>query len=439
MILLKRILIPRALLPGILLYLVAALCGVRVQAAPAWSGTFTQEDGWPVVNNPGEPMTGDVVLTPRPLWRLGGEDEDVLFGLVEDAVVDDQGLSYLLDTVLSTVLVVDEEGNILRNLSGEGDGPGEFRFARELVFLPDGALGIMEMMPGKIVSVTTDGTPRPSFALDATDGGGMMNHLQHIAAGKEAVLIGRVSTNFDEKGATIHRSLALHGPDGRQLCVIREDKETQAGGNIQLGGNEGDEFTSNFTLSPDGRVITYPDTRRYEFRVYGPDGRKEKLVRREYTSVRRPEKELAAARKQAEEMSARFNGSVQIDVPEVADDIDGIIARPNGELWVANSRGNRDAEPGSIGYFDVFDRDGKYHRRVLIKADFDPQRDNFTLCGDRLFVFKEAQNAPDRTHTMGGAGGGTTMVMMVGGGSAAAEEDEDDAKPYEVICYRLEE
>ncbi len=434
---LKQGIHPSLLLPGLLLYMWAALSGLAAQAAPAWDGSITQEDGWQVVNNPARPLGGEKVLRPQPLWRLGGEDEEVLFGLVEDAVVDDQGYSYLLDTVLCSVLVVDQQGEIVRNLSGQGDGPGEFRFARELVFLPDGALGIMEMMPGKIVSVTTDGTPRPSFALDSTDGGGMMNHLQHIAASKDAVLIGRVNTTFAEEGATISRTLALHGADGQQTALIREDKETQSGGNIQLGGRDGDEFTQNFTLCPDGRVVTFPDPRKYEFRIYGRDGQKQQMVRRQYKSVRRPEKELEAARKQAEEMQARFNGSVQIDVPEVADDIAGIIARPDGMLWVANSQGNRDGGPGSIGYFDVFDRDGKYQERVLIKADYDRDRDSYTLVGDRLFVFKESQNAPDRTQTMGG-GGGTTMVMMVGGGASSEDEEDEEARPYEVICYRLD-
>jgi hypothetical protein len=421
---------------GILLFMWGALSGLKAKAAPVWDGSITQEDGWTVMNNPASPMEGDTVIQPEPLWRLGGEDEDVLFGLVEDAVVDEQGNSYLLDTILSTVLVVSRDGEILRNVSGEGDGPGEFRFARELVFLPDGALGIMEMMPGKIVSVDTDGTPRPSFAIDSTDGGGMMNHLQHIAANRRGVLIGRVTTNFDENGATIHRLLSLHGTDGAQKAVIREDRETQSGGNIQLGGKEGDEFTANFTLTDDGRVVTYPDSRKYELRVYGEDGSPRQLIRRQYESVRRPEEELAAARKQAEEMRERFNGSVEIEVPEMADDIAGVIARPDGELWVANSRGNRESGENSIGWFDVFNAEGQYTRRLLIKADYDPSRDAYTVFGDRLFIFKEAQNAPPRSQTMGG--GGTQMVMMVSSGSVAEEEDEDeDPRPFEVICYML--
>lgn len=424
---------------GALLLAVVILMSGTAVAAPTWRGTMDQEEGWQVVNNPAVPMEDEQIVKPEQMWRFGAEEEDFLFGLIEDAVVDEKGHIYLLDTVLSTIYVVDEHGEVLRQVSGEGDGPGEFRFARELVFLPDGALGIMEMMPGKIVSVERDGTPRPSFALEVVDNGAMMNHLQHVAANSDAVLIGRVSTNFSEGQVTITRLLSVHGPDGAQRAVVREDKEVQSGGNINIGGGGEDEFTENFTLCPDGRIVLYPNPRKYELQIYGTDGEKQNLIRRQYSSIRRPDKELEEARKEADRMREQFGGQVEMEVEEMADDISRVIARPNGELWVANSQGSRDRLEHSLGWFDVYDKDGRYLRRLCVEADFDPARDNYTLFGDHLFVFKEAQNAPPRTSTMGGGGGGggATMVMMVGGGSAPDEDEDEEALPFEVICYRL--
>lgn len=71
---------------------------------------------------------------------------------------------------------------------------------------------------------------------------------------------------------------------------------------------------------------------------------------------------------------------------------------------------------------------------VRIAADYDPLHDNYQFVGDRLSVFKEAQNAPDRTYS-GGGGGSSTMMVVIGGGDD--KEDEDEPMPYEVICYRL--
>ena len=54
---------------------------------------------------------------------------------------------------------------------------------------------------------------------------------------------------------------------------------------------------------------------------------------------------------QAEEMSERFQGSVELEVEELARDISGVIARPDGEIWVVNPR--RDEVAGHRCYRSV--------------------------------------------------------------------------------------
>lgn len=410
---------------------------MTVVAAPAWNGSIEENDGWSTVNNPRSPIGEREVIETDLLWRIGGEEEDVLFGLIEDAVVDEEGNAYLLDTVLSTIHVVSPTGEVERTLSREGDGPGEFRFARELRFLPDGALGIMEMMPGRIVSVDRQGTPRPSFAL-GDQGQGVMNHLSHIAANGTNVLIGQIVTNFGNGVSTTVHSLASYDAGGNQLAVIREHRDEQRGDNISLdfGGGEND-FTRRFSLCPDGRVVLFPEAGGYRMEILDIQGVRRKIIRRDYESVRRSKQDLDDQRKQAEAMRERFQGDVEMRIEEWARDISDVIVRPDGALWVVNSQGDRDRTDGTIGWFDVFDHDGRYTHRLALRADYDPDRDNYVVTGNSLFVFKEAQKAPPRTSTMGGAGGGM-MVMMVSGGTPDEEEDEEEeALPYEVICYRL--
>jgi hypothetical protein len=404
-------------------------------AAPSWNGSMGEEDGWPVTMNPATPMGADEVIQPEQMWRIGGDDEDVLFGLIDDALVDEAGNTYLLDSVLSSIYVVDAAGEITRTIGGEGDGPGEFRFAQELIFLPNGDVGIMEMMPGKIVVVDREGTPRPSFAL-GEGGQGLMNHLQHIDANGDAVLIGKVVTTFGEGSATTNYTLSSYDAEGSEQAVLMENKEVQSGGNISLNIGGGDnEFTSNFTLCPDGRVVVFQKAKEYRLDVFDAAGAQQGIIRRDYKSVRRSDKSLAAAHKQAEEMRERFGGNLEMEVEEYARDISDVIARPDGEIWVVNSQGDKECPEQSLGLFDVFDESGRYSRRVRIEADYDSERDNFCLIDDRLYIFKEAQKAPPRSSTSGGGG---MMIMMVSGSSASEDEDEDEeVMPYEVICYRL--
>lgn len=414
---------------------VVTLLAVTALAAPVWNGTIGQEDGLPVVMNPAAPMLPQEIIRTEQMWRIGADDEDVLFGLIEDAMVDEEGNALLLDTVLSTIYVVDSSGEIVRTVGREGDGPGEFRFAREMVFLPDGGLGIMEMMPGKIVALGRDGTPRPSFALPG-DGEGVMQHMEHISANADGVLVGKVVTSLANGSATTHYTLSSYGPDGAEKAILLENKKVQSGGNISLGMGSGEnDFTRNFTLCPDGRVVVFQKAHEYKLEVFDAEGVKQGTIRREYESVRRSDKELEEARSQSEAMRERFQGNLELVVEEFARDISDVIARPNGEIWVVNSQGDKNCPEQSIGLFDVFDQDGRYQRRVRIEADFDPERDNFTIYDDRLFVFKEAQKAPPRSSTSGGGG---VMMMMVSAGSTEEEDDDgEEPRPYEVICYRF--
>jgi hypothetical protein len=111
-----------------------------------------------IVNGP-EPSEGVTRLGLEELWRAGGLDGDVLFGLVADIAADGAGNIYVLDNQLCQVMVFSPQGQHLRNLSRQGEGPGEIQQPTGLVMLPDETLGIIMGYPGKIVRMKLDGTP----------------------------------------------------------------------------------------------------------------------------------------------------------------------------------------------------------------------------------------------------------------------------------------
>ena len=95
------------------------------------------------------------------LWRVGGEDEDVIFGRIIDVIRHPNGDVYVLDNQVCQVVVISAEGEHLRDLSRQGDGPGEIRQPTGIVLLPDDMLGIGVGFPGQrygwsgfVISVT---------------------------------------------------------------------------------------------------------------------------------------------------------------------------------------------------------------------------------------------------------------------------------------------
>lgn len=413
----------------LLMFLVVLQAG----AAP-WQVNESMENGIPLLINPGVPRDGEQVLSAKETWRLGADEEnDPLLGRITDVVTDDEGNAYLLDGNLSHIHVVAPSGEILRTIGGEGDGPGEFRNASEMAFMPDGNVGIMEMMPGQVVVMDPFGEPRPSFQPGGEEGGHMMLP-QHFAADAHGVVLGLVSTSFGTEGMVTSYKLGRYGPDGSNAKAIIEHREEQSGGNISLslGGGE-DDFTSNWVLCDDGRVVVYRFAYEYELQVYRPDGAPEKIIRRDYETLRRPEKELASARRQAEEMNAQFSGVTQ-EVEERSRDIRVVHPRAHGELWVGTSEGDRARPENSLGVFDVIDASGHYVRTLRIDGvEFDQARDEYLIDGDRVYVFRESRMVPPKTTTSGG--GGMQMIMISGSGSDP--EDDEESGPIEVVCYEL--
>jgi len=428
--------IPGRHTPFVLILSIILVAAVAV-AAPTWLGFESEEEGVRAIYNPEAPVQAEVdVIEPEQMWRIGGDDDPAgtLLGLITDAAVDEDGVAYILDSTLSTVLAVAPDGEILRSVGREGDGPGEFRAGQELEMLPGGVLGVMELMPSRLVVMDRQGIPVPGWRLGGDGVQTGMNHVRHLESVGNGLVVGLVSTRFEEGKVTITNRLGRIDKAGNQTAIYLETSREQSGGAISISIGGGDDFAGNFTTMPDGRVVVFQKAREYKLEVFGRDGL-ERIIRREYQPLRRSDDDIEDAREQAEAMRARFGEDEDGDVQEFERDVSQVVARPNGELWVLSSRGVRDCPAAHVGAFDVFDADGHYVRTTRIAADYDSKYDNFQIVGNRLFVFKEAQNSPDRTFS-GGGGGATTMMVIIGGGD---EEEEDDREPmpYEVICYRL--
>lgn len=419
---------------GVLLAAALTLTAVTGLAAPVWQGHRDQEDGVLTVYNPATPLDEPSVIKPEPQWRLGAEDDEAetLFGLITDARRTTDGTTYLLDAVLSTVYEVDPAGEVRRTLGREGDGPGEFRNALSLALLPGRSVGVVERMPSHMVVFGPDGLSRPSVELG--DGEGGRSHVQRLEIAGDRMLMSMFSTRFNAGKAEIRTLLGCFDLSGKLLHKVLHTFEEQSGGSISISSGEDNDFSNNWTLGSAGQIVVYRRTSQYLIEVFAPDGTPRQRIRRRYTSVRLPDAEIAAQREQRERMRERFGASVEADIEEMARDIDDVVARRNGEIWVLSSRGVRDCPPGSIGVFDVFDDQGRFVRQTWIEADYSPDDDQFLIRDDYLYVLKEAQNAPDRTFS---GGGGMMMVQMSSGGGNDDDDDAAEQRPYEVICYAL--
>lgn len=370
----------------------------------------------PQVDNPDMPRDGVTDYDFDIDWRAGGlDDEDTLFGVIVQALVDETGDLYLLDSQLSNVTVFSPEGEPLRVLSREGDGPGESRRPHDLLLLPDDELGLMQIFPGKIVKIDRRGEPAGEFPYKA--GGGFAVLVRGKCAGGNVVLAG-IDQGFDQ--GTLTQTYFLRGfePDGTRVCEYAAKTAEQNFADMVLDESVVDWIWNRFDVADDGSVIVAPDRNGYRFEVYAPDGTLVRRFGRAYEPVVRDEADTAFATAALEAQGRNYPTMPRIVVTDVEPDISSVRVQPDGSVWVLTSRGVRDLDEGVLAVWDVFDAEGVFTHQARIHAEGNGRLDAMFLVGeDRLVLVRNFLN---------------TLMS-----SLSAETGDEEAEPMEVISGRL--
>jgi len=332
----------------------------------------------PHVQGGAKPAGPAQTLVLRELWRAGGEESELIFGNIAGVLAGPDGTLYVLDSQLSQVSVFAPDGRFLRTVGREGDGPGEARRPSGLLLLPDGALGLIQTFPGKVVKIRPDGTPAGGFAVGSGD----------PAQGRFSVLVEGQCRGDAVVMAGMHMTMSADGTSNQGHFLARVDTEgrqqqTYATGDyvINYADFALDEKGLNFVygrwgLGPDGRVYAPAERNRYLVQVYAPDGRLEFTFGREYTPWKRDAAAGQAARQALEAVGRNYPAPPRrITVEETEPDVLGVWVSPAGEIWVTPSRGVYEPPAGTRSTMDVFDARGRWLRQLRFEGPGDPRRD----------------------------------------------------------------
>lgn len=407
----------RARVWGVVLALVAAL--------PAGAGQEVTVAGVVHVKNGPSPSEGRQTLELEKLWSAGGEDDDVLFGLISQVRTDEEGNLYLLDTQLSEVKVFSPSGRLVKTLSREGEGPGEVRLPIDLLFMPGGSLGLVQSFPGKIVQVDREGHPAGTFTIGGADAaqGGFVLMLDALARGEDLVIAGmQIQMKPDGTGQTRTRILASYGMDGREKVRYASSSTEIDLQNFRVV--ERDDyfvFPRRWAIDAQGRIYAPIERDRYAITVYNPDGSVARVIEREFSPPKRSPIELARVQSVIDAQRRQVPIEFHVDLAETEPAIARIQVREGGEIWVAHSGSHRDQPEGVLMTYDVFDPSGHFVRQVSIACQGNRDNDGLFFLGpDRVLLVKGLADA---------------AMALQGAGSSAAGEEE--AEPMEIVCYRI--
>ncbi len=330
-----------------------------------------------VVENPARAPRTQVVRL-QELWRIGEDEEGVVFGAIGAMLVDRDGRVYVTDMQARQISVFSPDGEFLRHLGREGEGPGEFREPRSPVLLPNGNVGIIYEQPPRIICFrASDGAFVEDLHL-AENPKHPFQRLSRVACRGETLVV--------------YASAFPESPDGVRVTarLMRFD----AMGKF-LGECSNLEFEFDFakpvarerydlmwTVGPDERVYVNPNP-EYGVVVYGPDCKAEREIAREYKRLARSAAEMDSIR--AFYQRVGNIGNAKLEIFEHTRDTTWLSVDDAGRLWVMSSRGVRDIPADSLGFFDVYDARGWLDRTVDLKAERGTL-DWYYMHRDRLYV-----------------------------------------------------
>jgi len=411
---------PTAAIAGVML--AALFLGSGATVAADWSGRETTTDGVRHVENPATPQYGSVTVDLEELWRIGGEtDADgEFFGVLGQITADGDGNVYLLDSQLHEVKIFSRDGEYVRTIGHEGEGPGEFRRPSDLFLTPDGLVAVVQAFPAKIVLMTKEGEPAGEYPLPKGEGGGFSGVSGGRLGVDQVVLVER---NREMKNGSMdfHTDLVRVDRSGNETARYMELTAHWNQAETVVDETDSRGWGLFWDVATDGRVFASWMFHDYAVHVWNPDGTDDRVISRAYSPLPRSE----AARERVRERMKPIlrwvpNGTIKVSDTERA--IVGIFPRADGTVWVLSGDGATHRPDGALGVFDVFDGDGHYTRQVTLNGQGDFQEDGFFFVGDRVYVVEGLRGAQDAMRGVGGD-----------------ESADTDLEPVAVICYRLDD
>jgi len=347
-------------------------------------------------------------------WRISGEDDRFLFGVVSRAVADPSGNVYLLDSQLGEVTVLAPDGSFLRRIGGEGDGPGELRRPADLFLFDDADVGVVVLSPPKIVrydasgahvgdrSPTRDGRPLRVLNADA-------------AAGRLVAF--SIQSRFDTGQRTTSYTLGRIGEDGRAARPILEGGYTLSYEELHIDEGEHDLPVARWALAPNGAVHVAPERNAYHVVTFTADGARTQDWSRPHEARVRSDEEKAAAEATLRQMyrHERYQRAT-FSVEEAEPAILSLRLSDVGELWILPGSGLGAGD--AFHRYDVSSVQGAEMGRLDLRLEGDPGADAVHWLSDERIVVVEALTDADRA---------------MGGASSAS--DEAELRLPDIVCY----
>lgn len=323
------------------------LCGLLIVSVSCqkhkteWLGTVEESDGVIVVKNPKEPIYKEEICQLEEELSIGVQDgpEEYMFSRIGHIAVDHLERIYVLDSKESHIKLFDTNGNYVKTIGKKGEGPGEIFYSNRI------AVNREEL-------IVDDANRRLSFFS-------LKGEFLRNLSTKETWVLG---ARIDSVGNIIVTE-GLVDPENPSYCVKKFDSEMNL--LIEIARSPAPDIRKGFdpfmaistwTLDQDDNII-YGYPKDYELKFYNPDGKLIKKITKEYDPVEVTEEEIEARTK-------RSPPNTKFAFSKYHSAFRRFLVDDEGRIFVNTWEWEENEEKY---YHDVFDSEGRYIAKILMK------------------------------------------------------------------------
>jgi hypothetical protein len=336
---------------SIIIFLSASLMLVSSGGQKAeWKGKIDEENGVTVVRNPKEPMYGEEVFSIKEELSIGVAkgNEEYMFSQARDIAVDEEEKIYILDMKECHIKVFNKNGEYLKTIGKEGQGPGEMRLPGALVITPQQEILVNDSSARKLHFFTLDG--KFLRAVSQTK--------MFLFSSPKADQKGNIVAGYMIAGQEVIYELKKFDPQLKELFTIFSTR-------ILKYPYLNPFFPRCYWEVTKENNITWGFPDKYELNVLNPGGKLLKKIVKDHTPIKITQEEkddiinetfggydnLASDAKLL--WDKHHNAFIYLSLDEA------------GRIFV---RTYEKAADGKIYYYDVFDSEGKYIAKIPLKA-----------------------------------------------------------------------
>jgi hypothetical protein len=316
-------------------------------------------DGVIVVSNgkrPTPPAGQPTHLTLTDELTVGlGKNPEETFSNVGYLVVDGKGKIFGLDIKAQKIKVFDRNGDFLRAIGKQGQGPGEFGLAAGIQLTDDNLLMVEDNANRRLVLFKPTG--------------------EFVRTISMADKLGLVSLILDAQGNYLGREVVIDQSNGKMFFEAKKfDQNLKSLFTLDrieapIPGPKAKtnflEMMSFYQLDPAGNIY-YGRNKTYDIKIYSPDGKHIRTIEKDYDRRKVTQQDIDEMIAETLKITPGVDYRELFSFPEYFPPYQSFVLDEYGRLYVRTFTKGRAKDEYLV---DVFDAKGRYIAQFITKSD----------------------------------------------------------------------